>query len=66
MITTAAHTHWASDVTIDHAAAGLRVLSVVRLKLFTLGNDMIARRIGALAPTDRPRVSAALADCLGV
>jgi len=66
MITTAAHTHWASDVTIDHAAAGLRVFSVVRLKLFTLGNDMIARRIGALAPADRPRVRATLADCLGV
>lgn len=64
MITTATHSRWPSDIAIDHAAAGLRASSVVRLKLFTLDNGMIARRLGALAPADHSAVDAALATCL--
>lgn len=65
MITTAARSRWPSDIAIDHTAAGLRAASVVRLKLFTLDNGMIARRIGTLAPPDRTTVGAALTNCLG-
>ena len=66
MITTAARSHWPTDVPItDLASAGLRQPSVVRLKLFTLENALIARRIGALAAPERRKVEKALAACLG-
>lgn len=66
MITTAARSQWPSDVAIgERAAAGLTAASVVRLKLFTLENELIARRIGALAAADRARVASALAACMG-
>jgi mRNA interferase MazF len=57
MITTARRTHWASDVAIDGLTeAGLPRACVVRWKLFTLPNDLIDRRIGTLARSDRDRV----------
>lgn len=66
MITTAARSRWPSDVAIaDLAAAGLPRASFVRLKLFTLENVLLARRIGALAAPDRRRVEKVLAACLG-
>jgi mRNA interferase MazF len=66
MVTTAARSQWSSDVAIgDRAAAGLPAPSVVRLKLFTLENDLIARRIGTLGDGDRARVADAFAACLG-
>jgi mRNA interferase MazF len=66
MITRGLRLRWPSDVPVsDGAAAGLAQDSVVRLKLFTLENVLIARRIGALAPKDRRSVTAALARCLG-
>ena len=58
MITTSAHHAWPGDVDIeDKDAAGLPLPCIVRLKLFTLDNRLILRRIGALAPVDRQRVS---------
>ena len=54
MITTAGRTKWPSDVAIDDlAAAGLPRPCVVRFKLFTLPNEIILRRAGALAGADR-------------
>jgi mRNA interferase MazF len=66
MITTAARSQWPTDVLLtDLSAAGLRHGSVVRLKLFTLENALIARRIGNLAIADRHKVEQALSSCLG-
>lgn len=67
MITTARDSSWPSDTEIaDRDAAGLKARSVVRLKLFTLDDALIIRRIGALAEQDRTNVrqvlSATIAD----
>ncbi len=57
MITTARDRSWPSDTEItDRNAAGLKARSVVRLKLFTLDNDLLVKRIGALAEADRTNV----------
>ena len=57
MITTAAKSHWPQDVPLkDAAAAGLTAASVVRIKLFTLDNRLVSRKIGALSPRDRQAV----------
>ena len=57
MITTSSHAPWPGDVMItDLQAAGLRVECRVRLKLFTLDNRLIVRRIGRLARGDRATV----------
>ena len=61
MITTSSHADWQGDVMIpDLQAAGLRVECRVRLKLFTLDNRLIVRRIGRLARGDLGLVSAVL------
>ncbi len=66
MITSASHTQWPSDIVIaNRVSAGLAAPSVVRLKLFTLENAIIARRIGRLARADTARVKSALGRCLG-
>ena len=58
MITTKTSPAWPGDQPIaDHRAAGLRASCVVRLKLFTLDNRLIHRRIGTLAASDRARLS---------
>jgi mRNA interferase MazF len=60
MITTAARSKWPSDIAIDDfTAAGLQRACVVRWKLFTLPNDIILKRAGALAELDREHVVAA-------
>jgi mRNA interferase MazF len=61
MITTRAHRPWPGDVEIDKLEqAGLPLPCIVRLKLFTLDNRLLARKIGSLAVADRNRVSGAL------
>lgn len=53
MITTATHPSWALDVTIsDLTNAGLKVSSIVRMKLFTLDDALIIKKIGCLAEKD--------------
>ncbi len=65
MITTASHTRWPSDIAIaDGSRAGLSIPSVVRLKLFTLDNGIIARRVGHLGRADAARVRSGLARYL--
>ena len=57
MITTSSRARWPGDVMItDLQAAGLRVECRVRLKLFTLDNRLIVRRIGRLAHSDKATV----------
>ncbi len=54
MITTRGHRPWPGDTEIaDLAAAGLEVPCIIRLKLFTLDNRMVLRRLGRLAAADR-------------
>lgn len=53
MITTAKRSAWPSDIRIsDHAAVGLPVPSVIRMKIFTLDARLIARRLGRLSSVD--------------
>jgi mRNA interferase MazF len=54
MITTASHSPWALDVPItDLASAGLKAKSIIRMKLFTLDDALVIKRIGKLATSDR-------------
>jgi mRNA interferase MazF len=67
MITRGVATRWPSDHPIGHPApTGLRHPSVVRWKVFTLDNRIIARRIGSLAAQDAEACGAALAALLGL
>lgn len=57
MITSALHTSWPSDVLISaNASSGLPITSIVRMKLFTLDNTLVRRKIGSLAKTSRSKV----------
>jgi mRNA interferase MazF len=61
MITTKRQSTWPGDTEITHlSAAGLRTACIVRLKIFTLDNRLVVRRIGALAAADKKAVSAGL------
>lgn len=61
MITSADNAGWPLDVPIsDGDAAGLAAASLVRMKLFTMDNRFILRRLGRLAASDRKSVAAAL------
>lgn len=61
MITSAGKAAWPLDVAIsDTPAAGLAAASLVRMKLFTLDNRFILRRLGRLAAADRKAVATAL------
>jgi mRNA interferase MazF len=67
MVTSARHSHWPSDVTIQEPeAAGLRAPSVVRWKLFTLPAVLVERRLGAMDAADRTNVLAALRELFGL
>ena len=61
MVTTASRSDWPSDIVLaDNQAAGLLHPSRVRLKLFTLPNELITRRIGGLGAADRKAVRTAV------
>jgi len=65
MITSAKNTEWPLDVEIgDIAAAGLPSASIVRMKLFTLDDQLVIRKAGALAQKDRKAVAEALRKML--
>jgi mRNA interferase MazF len=62
---TSSSLRWPSDRPLrDLASAGLSTPCVVRMKLFTLDNRLIIRRIGKLAGEDQKRVAAALKSIL--
>ena len=61
MITTQGHHPWPGDCKLeDLAGAGLPLPCIVRLKLFTLDNRIILRRLGRLSDADRARVESNL------
>ena len=61
MITSAGNASWPLDVAIsDGNTVGLAAASLVRMKLFTLDNRFILRRLGQLAATDRKAVAGSL------
>lgn len=65
MITSATHSDWPLDVRVtDLKAAGLPSTSVVRMKLFTLDQQLIVRKAGALAAKDRHAVATAVRKLL--
>lgn len=54
MVTTRAHPPWPGDSDIsDLDACGLDVPCIIRLKLFTLDNRLVLRRLGRLSAADR-------------
>ena len=58
MVTTRAHQPWPGDTPIVRLdEAGLNVSCIVRLKLFTLDNRFIVRRIGHLSAVDREKTA---------
>ena len=66
MITSAAHSGWPGDVPVQElAAAGLNSPCLVRLKLFTLDNRLVLRRIGRLAAAESKQVATHLKSFLG-
>jgi mRNA interferase MazF len=66
MITSAGHRRWPLDVPlVDLTVAGLPVPSVVRLKIFTLDDRLVERRVGALGPPDASAVQGALGRLFG-
>lgn len=61
MITTASHSPWTLDVPItDLKSSGLKAKSIVRMKLFTLDDALVIKKIGKLATGDRDRVQKSL------
>ena len=66
MITTARHSSWPGDTPLASTATGLPKDCVVRLKLFTLDNRLIARLIAKLPPKERAKVRASMEQALGV
>jgi mRNA interferase MazF len=61
MITSIETPPWPHDIPVaDHASAGLPNPSKIRMKLFTLDNRLILRRLGALSESDRRAVDRVL------
>ncbi len=61
MITTASHSPWALDVPImDLASAGVKAKSIVRMKLFTLDDALVIKKIGKLALSDLDNIKKSL------
>ena len=57
MITTTSHSPWPGDTMItDRKRAGLTMDCMIRLKLFTLDNKLISRRLGQLGATDKSQL----------
>ena len=65
MITSATHSDWPHDIRVtDLKAAGLPSTSVVRMKLFTLDQQLIVRKAGSLAARDRQAAASAVRKLL--
>ena len=61
MITSRAHRPWPGDTELmQPTAAGFQDPCIVRLKLFTLDNRLLLRRIGKLDPADAESVAGVL------
>jgi len=65
MITSASNSDWPLDIEItDIKSGGLPFASIVRMKLFTLNNQLIIRKAGELGGKDRKAVTKALRSLL--
>ena len=57
MITTKGHRPWPGDSEIEeYSAAGLNLQCQVRLKMFTLDNRLLLKKIGRLSENDSKKV----------
>jgi len=57
MVTSAERSHWETDIALDGwEAAGLRKASMLRWKIFTLDEQLIVSRRGALTAKDQQKV----------
>ncbi len=57
MITSKSHPPWPGETGIETLEpAGLKTPCMIRLKIFTLDNRLILKKIGRLSPADRARV----------
>jgi mRNA interferase MazF len=67
MITSQKNPDWPLDIPITGSPqAGLKAPSKVRMKLFTLDNRLIVKKIGTLAPKDNNAVARALRSLLAI
>lgn len=58
MITSKSHSPWPGDTDIEALEpAGLNTPCMIRLKIFTLDNRLLLKKIGRLSPADRARVA---------
>lgn len=58
MVTTSSQRSWPGDVVLsDDKTAGLQIPCIVRLKLFTLDNRLLLKRIGCLSRNDQKKIS---------
>jgi mRNA interferase MazF len=65
MITTASHSAWPLDVGITNLeVAGLKSLSIIRMKLFTIDHILIQKQIGHLSVQDQQSVGSSLRSLL--
>ena len=56
MITSASHSPWPGDTPLlSYASAGLNLPCLIRLKIFTLDNRVILKKVGSLSAADRKR-----------
>jgi mRNA interferase MazF len=66
MITTSSHRPWPGDTDItNHESAGLPLPCIARIKLFTLDNRLIIRRLGRLSTEDQEAVGTSIQKHLG-
>ena len=59
-ITKAKQSSWPGDFSIQNVEAGLPEQCIVRMKLFTIDNRLIQKRIGRLSATDQEQLSGGL------
>jgi mRNA interferase MazF len=65
MITTASHSAWPLDVSISNLGdAGLKSLSIIRMKLFTIDHALVQKHIGHLSFQDQKAVESTLQSLL--
>ena len=67
MITSSSHQPWPLDVIIeDLGSTGLNAPSIIRMKLFTLDNSLILKKIGKLSQQDADEISFNLSQVFGL
>jgi mRNA interferase MazF len=67
MITTATHSPWALDLPISNLkAAGLKVPSIIRMKLFTVDHSLVVKQVGKLAAAEQVKIEQTLSKLFKV